>query len=45
MQPSRRGPNLGELQFELVEEVKADHSKANVARRLNLIQALAARFA
>lgn len=43
--PGRCGRNLAELQFELVEEVKPDHSKANVAHRLNLIKALAARFA
>jgi hypothetical protein len=43
--PGRYGRNPVELEFELVEEVKPDPSKANVARRLNLIKAFAARFA
>ncbi len=40
---NRCGRNLAQFEFELVEEIKIDTSKANAARRLNLIKANAGR--
>jgi|SRR5579859_124165 len=42
--PKYYGRNLVQLEFELAETVRVDPSKANAARKLNLIKAMAARW-
>jgi hypothetical protein len=36
--------NSAQFEFDLVEQIEVDHSKANAARRLNLIKAMGARW-